>query len=247
MQNAAAIKLSVVIPAFNEEKLLGACMDSVRAAFAAAGGDAWYEIVVCDNNSSDATAAVAAARGAVTVFEPLNRISLARNRGAAAAAGNWLLFIDADSVLSAETLREALELMRSGRCAGGGALIAFAPAPPAWGRALTGLVNLLCRLFSLAPGSFLFCRRDAFLAAGGFSPELYAAEELALSRVLRRWGAARGLGFTVIAGARHLSSGRKFRLYTFGELMRAAFIFLRHPFKGVKDASRLGVFYDGRR
>ena len=246
MRNAS-IKLSVVIPAFNEEKLLGACIDSARAAFTAAGGDAWYEIIVCDNNSSDATAAVASARGAVTVFEPLNRISLARNRGAAAAAGNWLLFLDADSVLSAETLREALGLMRSGRCAGGGALIAFAPEPPAWGRVLTGLVNLLCRLFSLAPGSFLFCRRDAFLAAGGFSPELYAAEELALSRALRRWGAARGLGFTVITGPRHFSSGRKFRLYTFCELMRAAFRFLRHPFRGVKDASRLGIFYDGRR
>ena len=243
----ALMKISVVIPAFNEEKLIGACLDSVRAAFAAAGGSAEYEVVVCDNNSSDSTRAIAEGRGARTVFEPHNQIARARNRGAAAAAGDWLLFVDADSSLSAETLREALTLMLSGTCAGGGALIAFTPAPPAWGRALTGLVNCLCRFFSLAPGSFLFCRRDAFAAVGGFSPLLYAGEELALSRALRRWGLAQGLGFAIITKAPHISSGRKFRLYTFTELMVQAFKFLLRPFSSLKKPSRLGVFYEGRR
>lgn len=241
------MKVSVVIPAFNEEKLLGACLDSVRAAFAAAGGDAEHEVIVCDNNSSDTTGALAAARGARTVFEPVNQIGKARNRGAAKAAGEWLLFIDADSILSPATLRETLGLMRSGRVAGGGALIAFAPPPPFWGRVLTGSVNLLCRVFSMAPGSYLFCRRDAFEAAGGFSPLLYAGEELALSRALRRWGLARGLGFAIIARAPHYSSGRKFSLYSFRELMAQAVTFLLRPFSSVKNPSRLGVFYEGRR
>lgn len=239
------MKVSVVIPAFNEEKLIGACLDSVRAAFAAAGSA--YEIIVCDNNSSDATGPIAAARGARVVFEPHNQIALARNRGAAAAGGDWLLFIDADSRLSPETLSEALGLMRSGRVAGGGALIAFDPPPPPWGRALTGVVNFLCRLFSLAPGSFLFCRRDAFEAAGGFSPRLYAGEELELSRALNRWGLARGLAFAIIAKAPHRSSGRKFRLYSARELWTQAFLFLLRPFRSVKEPKRLGVFYEGRR
>ena len=52
------MKYSVVIPAFNEAGLLGACVDGARAAFAARGETA--EIVVCDNNSTDGTAAVAA-------------------------------------------------------------------------------------------------------------------------------------------------------------------------------------------
>jgi len=241
------MKVSVVIPAFNEEKLLGACLDSVRAAFAAAGGGAEPEVIVCDNNSSDATGAIAAGRGARVVFEPHNQIARARNCGAAAARGDWLLFIDGDSALSPETLREALALMRSGTCAGGGALIAFDPAPPAWGRALTGLVNLGCRVFGLAPGSFLFCRREAFIAVGGFSPLLYAGEELALSRALKRWGLARGLGFAIITRVPHYSSGRKFRLYTFAELMLQALKFLARPFSSVKTPSRLGVFYEGRR
>ena len=241
------MKISVVIPAFNEEKLIGACLDSVRAAFAVAGGGAEHEVIVCDNNSTDATGVLAAARGARVVFEPHNQIARARNLGAAAAGGEWLLFIDADSVLSRETLREALGLMSSERLSGGGALIAFDPAPPLWGRALTGFVNCICRCFSLAPGSFLFCRRDAFEAVGGFSPLLYAGEELALSRALRSWGLARGLGFAIITKAPHHSSGRKFRLYGFRELLPQAFLFLLRPFSSAKKPSRLGVFYEGRR
>lgn len=237
--------LSVVIPAYNEEKYLGACLDSARAAFAALG-EAGYELIVCDNNSADGTAALAAARGARVVREPVNQIARARNAGAAAASGDWLLFVDADSDLRPGVLGEALALMRSGRCCGGGALISFEPRPPLWGRALTGAVNLLCRAFRLAPGSFLFCRRDLFEAAGGFSRDLYAAEELALSRALRRLGAARGLEFR-LAASPHVSSGRKFVLYSFSELMAFAFRFLLGPLRGLRGRELLGVFYDARR
>lgn len=241
------MKISVVVPAYNEEALLGSCLASVKTAFAAFQ-DAPYELVVCDNNSTDGTAAAAAAAGARVVFEPLRMIGMARNAGAARAEGEWLLFVDADSELSAGTLGEALALMRGGRCVGGGALIGFhAPSPPPWGRALTALWNLISRSLRLAAGSFLFCRRDAFLAAGGFSPQLYAGEELLLSRRLRRLGLAKGLSFEIITSAPHVSSGRKFRLYGFAELMGMALGFTLRPLRAVKDPGRLGIFYDGRR
>lgn len=239
------MKFSVVIPAFNEAGLLGACIDSARAAFAANGETAG--IVVCDNNSTDGTAAVAAGRGARVVFQPVNQISLARNTGAAAAGGDWLIFIDADSRLSPGTLREALALMRGGRCCGGSALIAFDPPPPWWGAALTGFWNLLSRVFSLGAGSFMFCRRDAFEACGGFSPGLYAGEEVELTRALKAWGRPRGLGFSVITGPRHVSSGRKFELYTFAELAMGTLRCVPHPFSSLRDPSKLDVFYEGRR
>ncbi|MBI4350840.1 MAG: glycosyltransferase [Elusimicrobia bacterium] len=241
------MEVSVVIPAFNEEKLLGACLDSARAAFAAQAGAPEHEFIVCDNNSTDGTAALAAAKGVGTVFEPLNRIAGARNRGAAAASGDWLLFIDADSRLSAATLAETLRLMRSGTCCGGGALVAFDPAPPAWGAALTWFWNSLSRTFKLAAGSYLFCRRDAFVALGGFSPWLYAAEEIALSEELKRWGKARGLDFRIIVSAPHLSSARKFRMYGAWECIVELFTFLRGPFSAVRDPSRLRIFYGGKR
>lgn len=241
------MKISLVIPAFNEEKLLGACLDSAAAAFAAQAGAPGYEVIVCDNNSTDGTAAAAAVRGVRTVFEPLNRISAAKNAGAAASSGDWLLFIDADSRLSPVTLGAALGLMRSGANVGGGALIAFEPRPPLWGRALTGAWNAVSRIFKLAPGSFLFCRRDAFVAVGGFSPLLYAGEELALSRALKRWGLARKLSFAIITSAPHVSSGRKFRIYTPAELLLQTLKFSLRPLSSVRNPSRLRVFYDGRR
>lgn len=241
------MKVSVVIPAFNEEKLLGACLDSVRAAFSAQQQSPDYEIVVCDNNSTDGTSALAAAKGITVVFEPLNRIAGARNRGAAAASGDWLLFIDADSRLSPATLAATLLLIRSGTCCGGGALVAFDPPPPAWGAALTRFWNFLSVSFKLAAGSYLFCRRDAFTALGGFSPWLYAAEEIELSGALKVWGRARGLDFRIITSAPHLSSARKFRMYGAGEFLREVFTFLRGPFSAVRDPARLKIFYGGKR
>ncbi|MFA6317176.1 MAG: glycosyltransferase, partial [Elusimicrobiota bacterium] len=94
------MKLSIVIPAFNEEKLLASCLRSVQAALATGLRPGWAsEVVVCDNNSTDKTPEIARAEGAQVVFEPHNQISRARNTGAKAASGDWLLFIDADSIL----------------------------------------------------------------------------------------------------------------------------------------------------
>src|SRR5688500_11768592 len=92
------MKISVVVPAYNEEKLLPASLRAMNAARAAFHERGWEsELIVCDNNSTDRTREVAEAEGAKVVFEPVNQISRARNCGAGAASGEWLLFIDADS------------------------------------------------------------------------------------------------------------------------------------------------------
>lgn len=91
------MKLSVLIPAFNEEKRIGTCIRSVHAALSAnARPELQTEIIVADNNSKDATPQIARQEGAHVVFEPVNQISRARNPGARAATGDWLLFLDAD-------------------------------------------------------------------------------------------------------------------------------------------------------
>src|SRR6266480_4245946 len=91
-------------------------------AFAERGWPA--ELIVCDNNSDDRTAEIARAAGARVVFEPVNQIARARNTGAAHAAGEWLIFIDADSQPSRELFAEAAEAMQGGRCLAGGATLA---------------------------------------------------------------------------------------------------------------------------
>jgi glycosyltransferase involved in cell wall biosynthesis len=109
------VKVSIVVPAFNEEKLLAATLASIREA--AGGLDA--ELIVCDNNSTDRTAEIARQAGAKVVFEPVNQISRARNAGAAAASGDWLVFVDADSFPDRDLFAELSQAMASGRYVGG--------------------------------------------------------------------------------------------------------------------------------
>src|SRR2546429_50718 len=113
-------------------------MRSAMEAFAERGWPA--ELIVCDNNSDDRTAQIARAAGARVVFEPVNQIARARNTGAAHAAGEWLIFIDADSHPSRELFAEAAEAMQGGLCLAGGATLAF-PGCAAMARSMLRLVR----------------------------------------------------------------------------------------------------------
>jgi glycosyltransferase involved in cell wall biosynthesis len=238
-------RLSIVVPAYNEAALLPSCLKSARDAAAACGLTDW-ELIVCDNASSDETAGLAAAGGAKVVFEPVRRIARSRNAGAAAAAGEWLLFIDADSLLSPESLRAVLAAVEGGRVVGGGSLIDF-DRKPWWGAAALALWSGLSVTMRWAAGSFVFCRADAFREVGGFPPELASAEEIGLAMALKRWGAARGLGFTILTASRHVSSGRKFYIYTPREWLGVLWAIAKAPRRGIRDNAVNRHLYDGRR
>ena len=89
-------RYSVVIPAFNEEVLIGPCLESL----AAQDYPAPFEIIVVDNNCTDRTAAIAAAMGATVVFEPERGVCQARQCGTAVAHGNIVISTDADTTFS---------------------------------------------------------------------------------------------------------------------------------------------------
>src|SRR5688500_4631337 len=117
-------RISVLIPAFNEEEQLPRTLASVRESFEAIGEEG-YEVVVCDNNSTDGTTAVAKRFGARVVFEPHNQIARARNTAAERALGEWLIFLDADTILNAELLRATIRLLEAGGISGGGSVLRF--------------------------------------------------------------------------------------------------------------------------
>jgi len=241
------MKLSVIIPAYNEEKLLPVCLARAFAALRANAAPDWSaEVIVCDNNSTDRTAELARGAGAHVVFEPVNHISRARNAGARAATGDWLLFVDADSYLHPATVADLLRCIRRGRCAGGGCLIGLDEAPLD-GRAIVGLWNLISRTVRWAAGSFVFCRAAAFAEISGFSTDLYAAEEVHFSEKLKRWARGKGLEVVILCRQPHISSGRKSRLYSRAEIVRHGLRCLLLPGPTLRDRARLGFFYDGRR
>ena len=243
------MNLSIVVPAYNEEKLLPRCLDSIQHAMTTMGREAnglKVEVIVTDNNSTDSTGRIAQNRGATVVFESVNQISRARNQGAAVASGDWLLFLDADSVLHPRTLRELTTRVHCGTCVGGGCVVALDQAP-LWAR--TGVVvwNVISRTMRWAAGSFFFCRRDAFEDLSGFSELMYASEEIDLSRRLKHWSAQRDLRFVILTAHPHVSSGRKLDLYSKREILLLCCRCLFRPGYTTRNKDQLGYFYDSRR
>ncbi len=206
--------VSVLVPAYNEEALLGRTLTSVHESFSALPTSApRYELVVCDNNSTDRTAQVAAEHGAQVVFEPHNQISRARNAAAARASNPWLIFLDGDTLLNPLLLQATLELMSSGRVCGGGALVAFDQRQRSSADAMLSLWNRISASLGLAAGSYVYCLREAWAEVGGFEQSVYAGEELYFSRKLKKWGRERGLRFHVLTDTPIVTSARKMEWY----------------------------------
>jgi glycosyltransferase involved in cell wall biosynthesis len=109
--------ISFIIPAHNEEALLGRTLAALHAA-AGALREA-YEIVVADDASTDHTAAVAQEHGARVVAVNRRQIAAARNAGARAATGDLLFFVDADTTATRKAVRAAVRALRGGAVGGG--------------------------------------------------------------------------------------------------------------------------------
>ncbi|WP_269523904.1 glycosyltransferase [Coraliomargarita parva] len=204
---------SIIVPAYNEAEELPATLQALRAAMDVQKRRG--ELIVVDNNSSDATAEVAGAHGADrVVFEPVNQIARARNAGAGASRGRQLVFVDADTRIDAGLLEQSLAHLDGGHCVGGGARIEFEGKPGWIGRVGIGLWKRISQLTRTAAGSYLFCRRDAFEAIGGFDERLYASEEVRLSHQLKRWGRPKSLRFVIVPEPPAQTSARKLDWYS---------------------------------
>ena len=219
---------SIVVPAFNEQDLLPATLKSLAEAMEAVPYEG--EVVVCDNNSTDRTAEIARTAGARVVFEGTNQISRARNTGAGAARGRWLIWIDADSRLPGELLRAALDRLEAGRTAGGGSVIKMEGRSNAVFTAFVKLWTQISLRWGLAAGSFVFALREAFDDVGGFSEQIYASEEIWFSRAVKRWGRKRGLGFEVLTDHPVVTSPRKAEWYSMATIVGVFVLFTVFPF-----------------
>lgn len=240
------MKISVVVPAFNEERLLGASLEQIKRAANAFTQTGWEtELVVCDNNSTDRTAEIARAAGAKVVFEPVNQIARARNTGAAAATGDWLVFVDADSHPDAGLFVEVAEQIKSGRCLAGGATIRldqdlFIP------RLVTRVWNFVSRSGRWMAGSFIFVEKAAFQKIGGFSLEFFAAEELDLGKRLKKFAQVTGRKIVILHRHPIVTSARKMYLYSAGEHIAILLKFLFNR-KALTRRDDCVLWYDGRR
>ena len=175
-------ELSIIIPTFNEGKYLGTLLNSILAQ-----DYKDYEIIVSDNKSSDSTLRVA--RNYKCKIVKGGRPGIARNNGAKIAQGKYLLFIDADSVLSENSLDTAIKLFKEK-----GLDVAGARFYPYGGNIFDGFLHwlyfiLVSILFPFIPhlnGGFLLCTREMFDKIKGFDSTIKLGEEHAFAKTARK-------------------------------------------------------------
>jgi glycosyltransferase involved in cell wall biosynthesis len=192
--------ISFIIPAYNEEKYLAPTLESIHAAAKEVGEP--YEVVVVNDASTDATAAIAERGGARVVTVEKRQIAGTRNAGARASTGDVLIFVDADTRVNGPVVAAALAALRAG-AVGGGAPVRFDRAPRWVSAFMVVFVPLYFRLARWAAGCFIFCTRAAYESASGFDETLNASEEIFFSGALKR------LGRFVILEERVTTSARK--------------------------------------
>lgn len=218
--------------------LIGATLRAIGTAADTTGTP--YEVIVVDDASTDRTAEIGAAAGARVVPIAARQIARARNAGAAAASGSTLIFVDADTLITPVVVQATLRAIKAG-AVGGGALASLDDASPGYAKCLMWLVAGTSRVARIAGGCYFFCTKPAFEQAGGFDERLFAGEEIALSRVLKRHGRF------VILREKVVTSGRKMRTHSFRELLATFVRILLGGPRALEDRSRLGVWYGPRR
>lgn len=234
----------IAIPAFNEAATIGACVAAALEAARAAGLEP--TLVVANDASTDATATLALEAGATVIDVEHRQIAAVRNSAATAVLAlippspdDMLVFVDGDTLMTSELLLGARHALDEG-CVGGGARVRFDEAPR-WARwFMATMAGPLLWWWGYAGGCFLYCRRDAFEAVGGFDEQYFAGEEIYFLGSLKklRRGRVRILRHAAV------TSGRKMRQFSALQLVGVLFTVARTR---AKRRDGLELWYSGER
>jgi GT2 family glycosyltransferase len=230
--------LSFIVPAHNEEHELPRALHSLHAAADASGHS--YEIVVVDDDSSDATAEIARRAGALVLQVHLRQIAAVRNAGARVARGDIFFFVDADTRIAPGHVTAGLQALTSG-CSGGSARVALDGEVPFWARVFLRIFATLYFASNLGVGAFMFMRRETFAAAGGFDEQYFAGEEMYLTMALKKLGPFKILSEPII------TSARKVRMHTGWHVLKQWFGMMLGGKRALRTRDRLDLWYDGKR
>jgi rSAM/selenodomain-associated transferase 2 len=221
--------LSIVVPVLDEEAEIADALTAL-APLRRRG----IEVVVADGGSRDTTVALARPLCDRLINAPRGR-ALQMNAGAAAARGNILLFLHADTRLPADADRLVFDALANNGRVWGRFDVAIAGPHPLL-HFVAALMNRRSRLTGIATGDqAIFCTRAAFAAAGGY-PFIALMEDIVFSRRLKRQGNPINLA------ARVLTSDRRWRKHGVVRTILTMWS-LRLAFFFGADPDRLAVLY----
>lgn len=174
------MKISIIIPAYNEEKFIKRAIDSIkRQTFSD------YEIIIVAAGCTDKTAEIAR-RYVIKVFEIKQRgTALSKNLGAKHAKGNILVFFDADSIMSKNLLKDINQAIQKGYV--GGVCRTYGDNDRLKTRIYWWLGHLYNYIY-LLPRALIFCKKSTFKKVGGYDERLQIAEDSTLLRKLMKKG-----------------------------------------------------------
>ena len=207
--------ISVVIPAYNEERNIGACLKSLKAQ----NYSGQWEIIVSNNNSTDRTAEIAREEGATVIFEPQAGVIFARQAGADKAQGEIIIQTDADTVYAAGWLNRIIETFNKHPEAVAviGSFKFF--DGPWWGKAFSGILfgitNVIYKLngkMVYIPGANTAFKKKFF---HGYDLTLdQGGDEVALLKSLKKEGKIIFLrNNAVLTSARRLKKGLLYNIF----------------------------------
>jgi len=223
-------RLSFVIPARNEEALVGEVLEAILASVAQASGvsrdDLWlpdtrFEVIVVDDGSEDATAAIVGVfthEDGVRLLPCVGRsCAAARNVGTAASSGRVLCFVDADTIVPENAVARILELHENERrCLVLYRLASREPGIRAWlWWSFWGLARCLPLARAKSLPAFMSCDRAHFDSYGPFEESWAIAEEWPLTGAAYRFHPERFLYDRSLTAR---TSSRRMELQPFGYL-----------------------------
>ena len=182
------MKVSVVIPAYNEEKYLGRTIESIQTLDRKPD-----EIIVIDGGSTDATVAVAKQYGAIPITVEHRGIGYARQKGLEAANGDIIAFTDADTIVLHDWLTKIIDTLNK---PGVVAVYSGFHVPDGWFPYwfFINFIQPLALLFyhaigiPMAPGQNTSFWKKSAVQAGGYPEDFKIAEDLEMARRLKKVG-----------------------------------------------------------
>ena len=216
-----APRFSLVIPAHNEASFLPRLLDSVDEAKKRYLGAEPIEVLVVDNCSTDSTSEIAVTRGCRVVHEDKRVIAAVRNCGAREARGAVLAFTDADGMIHPETFNAIDRALDTGKYVAGATGVTLERMSPGIAAAYM-IMTPMVWVTGMDTG-VVFCRREDFLAVGGYNENRLFAEDVQFLMDMKRLGRLRGQRLARVTLAKSISSTRKFDKY--GDWHYAAMLF----------------------
>lgn len=217
------MKISIIIPAYNEEKYLFATLEKIGAGLADIDSEA--EIIVVDNESEDKTPQIAKDFGAIVFTEKKHNIAQVRNTGANNASGDVLIFIDADTLVPRELFQKIIDAMHDERCLGGAVAVDYEKFERKWVRFYLVGWKFWGKIFNMKQGAMQFCRKSVFFEINGYDQSTYMGEDVKFYWHLSKY-AAQNTGYLYfMENPKVITSSRRFDKMSVWKTL-----LLTHPF-----------------